>query len=51
MESEVLPKNGLPPICLTEDNLLPLEIKILKIQLSLPRGSVLGPPLFLYLYE
>ena len=35
MESEVLPKNGLLPICLTEDNLLPLEIQILKLQLYL----------------
>ena len=34
MESEILPKNGLLPICLTEDNLLPLEIQILKILLS-----------------
>ena len=35
MKSEVLPKNGLLPICLTEDNLLPLEIQILKLQLYL----------------
>ena len=35
MESEVLPKNGLLPICLTEDNLFPLETQVLKLQLYL----------------